>query len=118
MFNDAAATFTLPDSGGGDLTGVYFNFIVLDDTAGTKRIQCADSTNEDLIGSVRSVDTDTSDATASFATQVADEFHQITFNGTTTGRAGSKVTVTNIAADKWHVEGTLLCTGNPATPFS
>ena len=47
-----------------------------------------------------------------------DEFHQITFNGTTTGRAGSKVTVTNIAADKWHVEGTLLCTGNPATPFS
>ena len=118
VFNDAAATFTLPDSGAGDLTGVYFNFIVLDDTAGTKRIQCADSTNEDLIGSVRSVDTDTSDATASFASQVSDEFHQITFDGTTTGRAGSKVTVTNIAADKWHVEGTLLCTGNPATPFS
>ena len=118
VFNDTAATFTLPDSGGGDLTGVYFHFIVLDDTAGTKRIQCADSTNEDLIGSVRSVDTDTSDATASFATQVADEFHQITFDGTTTGRAGSKVTVTNIAADKWHVEGTIICTGSPATPFS
>jgi hypothetical protein len=118
VFTDTAATFTLPDSGGGDLTGVYFHFIVLDDTAGTKRIQCADSTNEDLIGSVLTVDTDTSDANASFATQVADEFHQITFNGTTTGRAGSKVTVTNIAADKWHVEGTLLCTGAPATPFS
>ena len=118
VFNDAAATFTLPDSGAGDLTGVYFNFIVLDDTAGTKRIQCADSTNEDLIGSVLTVDTDSSDANASFASQVADEFHQITFNGTTTGRAGSKVTLTNIAADKWHVEGTLLCTGNPATPFS
>jgi len=118
VFNDAAATFTLPDSDGGDMTGVYFHFIVLDDTAGTKRIQCADSTNEDLIGSVRSVDTDTSDATASFASQVADEFHQITFDGTTTGRAGSKVTVTNIAADKWHVEGTIICTGSPATPFS
>jgi len=104
--------------GGGDITGVYFHFIVLDDSLGTKRIQCADSTNEDLIGSVMTVDTDTSDANASFATQVADEFHQITFNGTTTGRAGSKVTVTNIAADKWHVEGTLLCTGAPATPFS
>jgi len=117
VFNDAAATFTLPDSGGGDLTGVYFHFVVLDDTAGTKRIQCADSTNEDLIGSVMTVDTDSSDANASFASQVADEFHQITFNGTTTGRAGSKVTVTNIAADKWHVEGTLLCTGSPATPF-
>ena len=118
VFNDTAATFTLPDSGAGDLTGVYFNFIVLDDTAGTKRIACADTTNEDLIGSVMTVDTDTSDANASFAVQVADEFHQITFNGTTTGRAGSKVTVTNIAADKWHVEGTLLCTGAPATPFS
>jgi len=118
VFNDTAATFTLPDSGGGDLTGVYFNFIVLDDNAGTKRVQCADSTNEDLIGSVLTVDTDTSDANASFATQVADAFHQITFNGTTTGRAGSKITVTNIAVDKWHVEGTLLCTGAPATPFS
>ena len=118
VFNDTAATFTLPDSGGGDLTGVYFNFIVLDDSAGTKRIQCADSTNEDLIGSVLTVDTDTSDANASFATQVADEFHQITFNGTTTGRAGSKVTVTNIAADKWHVEGTVIVNGTPATPFS
>jgi hypothetical protein len=118
VFNDAAATFTLPDSDGGDMTGVYFHFIVLDDTAGTKRIQCADSTNEDLIGAVTTVDVDSSDATASFASQVSDEFHQITFDGTTTGRAGSKVTVTNIAADKWHVEGTILCTGSPATPFS
>ena len=118
VFNDAAATFTLPDSGGGDLTGVYFHFIVLDDSAGTKRIQCADSTDEDLIGAVTTVDVDSSDATASFAVQVGDAFHQITFNGTTTGRGGSKVTVTNIAADKWHVEGTLLCSGTPATPFS
>ena len=118
VFNDTAATFTLPDSGAGDLTGVYFHFIVLNDSAGTKRIQCADSTNEDLIGAVLTVDTDSSDANASFAAQVSDEFHQITFDGTTTGRAGSKVTVTNIAADKWHVEGTLLCTGSPATPFS
>jgi hypothetical protein len=118
VFNDAAATFTLPDSGAGDLTGVYFHFIVLNDAAGTKRIQCADSTNEDLIGAVTTVDVDSSDATASFAVQVGDAFHQITFDGTTTGRGGSKVTVTNIAADKWHVEGTLLCSGTPATPFS
>ena len=117
VFNDAASTFTLPDSGGGDMTGVYFHFIVLDDTAGTKRIQCADSTNEDLIGGVRVIDVD-DDSTVSFAAQVSDEFHQITFDGTTTGRGGSKVTVTNIAADKWHVEGTLLCSGTPATPFS
>jgi len=60
-----------------DIILTDFNFIVLDDTAGTKRIACADTTNEDLLGSVRSVDADTSDATASFAVQVSDEFHQI-----------------------------------------
>ena len=118
IFDNNAYQFILPDSGAGDLLGVYYCFIVLDDTAGTKRIAANDSTNEDLVGSVLTVDTDSSDASASFASQVADEFHQIIFNGTTTGRAGSKVKVTNIAADKWHVEGTLLCTGSPATPFS
>ena len=118
VFDNNAYQFILPDSGAGDLLGVYYCFIVLDDTAGTKRIAANDSTNEDLVGSVLTVDTDSSDASASFASQVADEFHEIIFNGTTTGRAGSKVKVTNIAADKWHVEGTLLCTGAPATPFS
>ena len=118
VFDNNAYQFILPDSGAGNLLGVYYCFIVLDDTAGTKRIAANDSTNEDLIGSVLTVDTDSSDASASFASQVADEFHQIIFNGTTTGRAGSKVKVTNIAVDKWHVEGTLLCTGSPATPFS
>ena len=39
-------------------------------------------------------------------------------NGTTTGIVGSRVRVTNIAADIWSVEGTILHTGNTATPFS
>jgi hypothetical protein len=118
VFNDSAATLTLPDSGAGDIEGVYFNFIVLNDSAGTKRVQCADSTNEYFVGAVLTVDTDTSDANASFAAQGADEFDKITFDGTTTGRQGSKITVTNYDADRWHIEGTLLCTGSPATPFS
>ena len=75
------------------------------------------STNEDLIGGVHQIDAD-DNSTHSFATQVGDAFHQITFDGTTTGRGGSKVTVTNIAADKWHVQGTVICSGTPATPFS
>jgi len=116
VFNDAAAVFTLPDSGGGDLTGVYFHFIVLNDDAGAKRIVCADTGNEEYIGAVLTVDTDSSDANASFAADANDS--TITMDGTTTGRAGSKITVTNIATDKWHVEGTLLCSGTPATPFS
>ncbi len=118
VFNDAAATITLPDSGAGDLTGVYFNFIVHSDDAGNKVIACADPTNEKIIGAVLTVDTDSSDANASFAAQTADSFSKITMDGTTTGRAGSNIKITNYGADKWFVEGTLLCSGSPATPFT
>ena len=118
VFNDPAATITLPDSGAGDLTGVYFNFIVHSDNSGNKVIACADTTNEVIIGAVLTVDTDTSDANASFAAQTADSFSKITMNGTTTGRAGSNIKITNYGAEKWFVEGTLLCSGSPATPFS
>ncbi len=118
VFADSAATITLPNAAAySDLTGVYFHFIALDDTVGDKIIQCPDNVNDDLIGGVTVIDVD-DDSTVSFAVQVSDEFHKITFNGTTTGRGGSKVTVTNIATNKWHVEGTLLCSGTPATPFS
>jgi hypothetical protein len=118
VFSDADATLTLPNSNAGDMIGVYFYFVVLDDTAGTKIVQLNSTNNDKLLGAVLSVDTDSSDANSSFAAQIADGFNTITFDGTTTGRAGSKVTVTNIAADTWYVEGTLLCTGSPATPFS
>ena len=96
---------------------MYFHFLVLAVSAGTTSIQCADSTTEHLIAVVPQIDAD-DNSTHSFETQVADAVHQITFNGTTTGRGGSKVTVTNIAADKWHGQGTVIWSGTPATPFS
>lgn len=43
----------------------------------------------------------------------------ITMNGTTTGgAAGSQLTLTDVAANTWLVEGTLICVGAAATPFS
>lgn len=43
----------------------------------------------------------------------------ISMNGTTTGGiAGSVITVTAIAANKWQVNGTLIGSGTLATPFA
>ena len=65
------------------------------------------------------VDTDTSDAIVGMAAEVDDSFSAVSFNGTTTGgRIGTKIKITNIAADKWFVEGTVLHSGNVATPFA
>ena len=44
-------------------------------------------------------------------------YDAISMNGTTTGVIGSKFRITNILADRWHVEGTILATGAPVTPF-
>ena len=39
-------------------------------------------------------------------------------NGSTNGIVGSRVRVTNVAENIWSVEGTILHTGNAATPFT
>ena len=120
VFNDAdGAIITLPDSGGGDLTGVYYTFIIgVTATSNAHKVVLTDTTNEKLYGQVLTVDTDTSDANASFAAQAGDSFSAISSNGTTTGIIGSKYTVTNFGADKWYAEGTMHVTGSPATPFA
>ena len=78
---------------------------------------CKQTADEKIIGGVRVIDVD-DDSTVSFAAQTADSFSKITMNCTTTGRAGSNIKITNYGADKWFVEGTLLCSGSPATPFT
>jgi hypothetical protein len=120
VFNDAdGAIITLPDSGGGDLTGVYYTFIIgVTATSNAHKVVLTDTTNEKLYGQVLTVDTDTSDANASFAAQAGDNFSAISSDGSTTGIIGSKYTVTNFGADKWYVEGTMHVTGSPATPFA
>ena len=120
VFNDAdGAILTLPDSGAGNLIGVYYDFtIAVTATSNAHKIVCADTTNEKLFGQLHTIDTDTSDANASFAAQAGDNFSAITCNGTTTGIIGSTFRVQNIAADKWIVSGNVHVTGTPSTPFA
>ena len=119
VFNDAdGAVLTLPDSGAGDITGVYYDFYInVTATSNAHKVICSDTTNEDLYGLARNSDTDSTDAAVNFAALTGDNFDFISCNGTTTGIQGSSWRVTNIAADVWKVEGDFLSTGSPATPF-
>jgi hypothetical protein len=120
-FSDAdGATVTLPDSGGGDYIGASFEFVCsIAATSNSHKIVCTDTTNELILGALTMVDTDTSDAVVGMAAEVDDSFSAVSFNGTTTGgRIGTKIKITNIAADKWFVEGTVLHSGGASTPFA
>jgi hypothetical protein len=77
----------------------------------------APSTNR-FIGSLISVDTDTSGAVVGFtANGTTNDF--INLNGTTTGGvAGTWIQIVAIAADKYMVTGNVIGSGIVATPFA
>jgi len=119
-FSDAdGAVVILPDSGNGSQVGKTFEFAVTTTaTSNFHGITCADTANEKIIGHLNMIDTDTSDTQVSFAAQAGDSFSAVSMNGTTTGIAGSRFRLTNISADLWLIEGTILHTGSVATPFA
>jgi hypothetical protein len=70
-----------------------------------------------FVGSVLMVDTDSSGATTGYAPASSNDV--INLDGTTTGGiAGSTITVTVLAANKYMVTGVLLGSGSVATPFA
>jgi len=70
-----------------------------------------------VVGSLLMVDTDSSGAATGYAPASSNDV--ITFNGTTTGGiAGTMVTVTVLAANKYLVQGVVLGSGTVATPFA
>jgi len=117
-FDDAdGATVTLPDSGAGSYTGTTFEFVIKTTaTSNSHKIILSDTTNEKFIGAVATIDTDNDNAATFYTPATSNK--AITMNGTTTGITGSRIRITNIAADIWSVEGTILHTGNTATPFT
>jgi len=117
IFADAAAIITLPDSGAGDIIGWTAKFISNFQGTGQEVIN-ADTTNEVMLGGVVHVDTDDDTVTKGFAAEVADGFSSIEITGTTEGEPGSLFTLTNIAADRWIVEGVMQSAGTSATPFA
>lgn len=127
--NDATLVITLPTinttanpvtSGPGqdpntvNNVGTTYTFVV--ETAATAVAIKTDGTDK-FVGSISMVATDAAGATTGYAPAAANDV--INLNGTTTGgAAGSTITVTVLAANKYMVSGVLLGSGVVATPFA
>ena len=127
--NDATLIITLPtinatanpsSSGPGqdpntlNNVGTSYTFVV--ETAATAVAIKTDGTDK-FVGSLLVVDTDSSGATIGFAPASTNDV--INLDGSTTGgAAGSQITVTVVAANKYMVSGVLLGSGTVATPFA
>ena len=127
--NDATLVITLPainttanpvTSGPGqdpntvNNVGTTYTFVV--ETTASALSIVTDGTDK-FVGSVLMVDTDSSGATTGYAPAASNDV--ITLNGTTTGGiAGTTITVSVLAANKYMVTGVLLGSGSVATPFA
>jgi hypothetical protein len=127
--NDATLVITLPAinttanstaSGPGqdpntlNNVGTSYTFVV--ETAATAWALKTNGTDK-FVGSILMVDTDSSGAVTGFAPAAANDV--INLDGSTTGGiAGSTITVTVLAANKYMVTGVLLASGSVVTPFA
>ena len=127
--NDATLVITLPainasanpvTSGPGqdpdtlNNVGTSYTFVI--ETAATAVAIKTDGTDK-FVGSLLMVDTDSSGAVTGFAPASSNDV--INLDGSTTGGiAGSTITVTVVAANKYMVTGVLLGSGTVATPFA
>ena len=86
-------------------------------TISTSSLKIGTDGTDRFVGSVLSIDTDTSGAAVGFTAGANDDF--INFNGTTTGGvAGTWVQIVAVAALKYMVTGTVNGSGTVATPFA
>lgn len=127
--NDATLVITLPsinttanspNNGPGtppatlNNVGTTYTFFV--ETAASAWALKTDGTDK-FVGSVLMVDTDSSGAATGYAPGASNDV--INLNGTTTGGiAGTQITVTVLAANKYLVQGVVLGSGTVATPFA
>lgn len=96
--------------------GAVFTIFV-DTTIATSSVKIATNTTDRFIGSLLSIDSDTSGAMAGFIPASTNDF--INLNGSTTGGVvGTMIQITSTAALKYFVSGVIVCTGIPATPFA
>jgi len=86
-------------------------------TISTSSVKIGTNGTDKFVGSLLSVDTDTSGAMVGFTAAASNDF--INLNGTTTGGvAGTWIQIVAIAANKYLVTGVILGTGTVATPFA
>jgi len=86
-------------------------------TISTSSLKIGTDGTDKFVGSLLSVDTDSSGAMVGFTAAASNDF--INLNGTTTGGvAGTWIEIFAIAANKYMVTGVVLGTGTVATPFA
>lgn len=112
----ASATSAGPGTDPNTLNNVGTTYTFFIETAATAVSIATDGTDK-FVGSILMVDTDSSGAATGYAPGASNDF--INLNGTTTGGiAGSWVSCTVLAANKYYVTGVLLGSGTVATPFA
>lgn len=96
--------------------GVVYTFWI-PTTISTSTLKIATDGTDKFVGSVISVDTDSSGATVGFTAASSND--NINLNGTTTGGvAGTYIQVVAVAANKYMVTGVVNGSGTVATPFA
>jgi len=86
-------------------------------TIATSSLKIGTDGTDKYVGSVLSIDTDSSNVTVGFVPAASNDF--INFNGGTTGGVlGTWVQIVAVAANKYMVTGVVLGTGTVATPFA
>ena len=91
--------------------------IWVDATVATSSLKIGTNGTDRFIGSVLSIDSDSSGAMAGFVPGASDDFINLN-GGTTGGVVGTCITITSLTTNKYMVNGVIVCTGSPATPFA
>jgi hypothetical protein len=86
-------------------------------TIATSSLKIGTNGTDKYVGSVLSIDTDTSGAAVGFVAGASNDFINLN-GGTTGGVAGTWIQIVAIAANKYMVTGVVLGTGIVATPFA
>jgi hypothetical protein len=91
--------------------------IWVDATVATSSVKIGTNGTDKFIGSVLSIDSDSSGAMAGFIPGASNDY--INLDGSTTGGVvGTCITITSLTTNKYMVNGVIVCTGSPATPFA
>ena len=91
--------------------------IWVDATVATSSVKIGTDGTNKYVGSVLSIDSDSSGAMAGFVPGASNDY--INLNGSTTGGVvGTCITITSLTTNKYMVNGVIVCTGSPATPFA
>jgi hypothetical protein len=111
---DLAGPGTSPDTMNNQ--GAVFTFYI-DATIATSSLKIGTDGTDKYIGFVSSIDTDSAGAMAGFIPGATNDFINLN-GGTTGGVVGTLIQITALKAATYFVNGVILCTGNPATPFA